>query len=220
MKTNFIRIAAILCAALLMCTAFTSCGKNNDEKPTAQQSETIDKAESEGETTTSSFNGKKNTKSNAQSSPAANNSSSSNGSGSSNQSNSMPSSTVQSELDEAISFAQSGMTDDAREMLGYINRDELTDEQKDQYDEAQAMIAVSDHESAVFTANDAIRLVEEKYGVALQGASDGLQAETDANGEVYYRMQIEVPAENAKKIIEVFSSGTINEISSEPLAFG
>lgn len=208
MKNILKRGAAVMCAAMMICGVFSACGgKESEELPAETQ------AASEGETTTSTFGGEKKAKSTPSASAAAN-------ANKNTGNNKIPSSTEQAELDDALSFAQSGMIDDAREMLGYIDRDSLSDEQKEQYDEIQAMLSVRESSESEFTADAAIKLVEEKYGIELNGATDGLRAETAADGRMFYRMQIEVPSENAKKTIEVYENGEITELSQEPLAFG
>jgi len=206
MKNILKRGAAVTCAAMLICGVFSACGGKEDAKLPAET-----QATSEGETTTSTFSGEKKAKSTPSASAAAN---------ANKSNNKIPSSTEQAELDDALSFAQSGMIDDAREMLGYIDRDSLSDEQKEQYDEIQAMLSVRESSESEFTADAAIKLVEEKYGIELNGATDGLRAEIAADGRMFYRMQIEVPSENAKKTIEVYENGEITELSQEPLAFG
>lgn len=201
MSINLKRLSIAVCAALLVCSALTACGndKASDAVSTA--------ANDQGETTTSTFSGNKSADKKSSPKPTA------------SSAERIPVSAVQSELDEAMSFVQSGMIADAREMLGYIDRDSLNDEQAAQYDEIQAMLSVSEGLNTEFTADDAIKFVEEKYGIELPSA-DGLQSETDENGRVFYHMQIELPNQNAVKTINVYRDGEIVEVSTEAYAFG
>lgn len=201
MNIQLKRLSAAACAALLVCSTLTACG--GDKAPDAAS--TAEK--NQGETTTSTFSGGKSADKNTSPKPAA------------SPSGKTSVSTVQSELDEALSFVQSGMIADAREMLGYIDRDSLNDAQAAQYDEIQAMLSVSESLNSEFTADDAIKFVEEKYGIELPSA-DGLQSETDENGRVFYHMQIELPSQNERKTINVYRDGEIIELSTEAYAFG
>lgn len=206
------RVISAACAALIVCSMLGACGNKNEKSAESTKAKTA----SEGESTTSAFTGKKN---NSEQSPAAS-AVGQNIYTSGTDENKMPANTVQSELDDAQSFAMAGMTDDASEMLGYISRDSLSEEQKAQYDDIQAMLSDGADGEDVFTPSEAVRIVKERYGVSPQGDMDGMRAQTDSSGLEYYRMQIEVTADNTRKTIDVYKNGDIIEISSEPLAFG
>lgn len=224
MNKKFMAIGAVV----LSCSLLFACGKGDDRKKAESAESSISEKAgdtSKGDTKTSSFNpsGSKKSDSTATGEPNQNSSSSSQSSftGASSNSN-IPESAVQSELDDAASFADSGMIDDAREMLGYIDRDSLSDEQKSQYDRVVDILNGEDNnnDTESFTPQDALDIIEREYGVSFEGDTSGIRSQTDVNGREYYRLQIEIQSENVRKTVDVYKNGDITEISSEPLAFG
>lgn len=192
-------------AVVLSCSLLFGCGRGSDK----HRDVPADSSESEGSTTTSSFGGGSNSSSSGNSEESK-----------FNGKKSMPSSTVDSELSEAESFLEADMIDDAREMLGYVDRDSLTDEQKEQYDQISEKLEEASTEEEPFTPQQAVEIVEQAYGINFRGEMSGIHSQTDSDGKEYYRLQIEVPSQNARKTVDVYQDRRIIEISSEVLAFG
>lgn len=219
-------------AVVLSCSLLFACGKADDKQKKSESTSAAETQksgdESKGDTKTSSFNpggGKKSgsseTEKPGQDSAAANGNTSQNGAAGGSSKSKLPTSAVQAELDDAASFAASGMLDDAREMIGYIDRESLSDEQKAQYDRIVSLLDSNGAEKqGSFTPQDALDIIEKVYGVSFEGDTSGIQSQTDGSGREYYRLQIEIPSENVRKTVDVYSNGDITEISSEPLAFG
>ena len=155
------RAALCLGAFILACSMVTGCGKSKDEKRTEEQAAATASA---GETTTSKFGGDNETSATPKvvqtPRPTAGNSGSA--------ASAMPDK-VQSELDDARSFMGAGMYDDAREMLGSVDVEALTDEQLAEYDEIQESLAEEPAADAGFTTEDAVRIAEEAYGISIDG---------------------------------------------------
>ena len=200
------RAALCLGAFILACSMVTGCGKSKDEKRTEEQAAATASA---GETTTSKFGGDNETSATPKvvqtPRPTAGNSGSA--------ASAMPDK-VQSELDDARSFMGAGMYDDAREMLGSVDVEALTDEQLAEYDEIQESL------DAGFTPEDAVRIAEEAYGITIDGDLSGLTLQTNSGGAEFYQMQVRIDRENAKKTINIYKNGDIEELSTEPIAFG
>lgn len=193
-------------AVMLSCSLLFGCGKSGGK----QRNVTADGSESEGTTTTSTFSGSSN-------SSSAGNSEESKFNGK----KAMPASKSESELNDAESFLKAEMIDDAREMLGYVDRDSLNDEQKVQYDQIwEKLNDASNEDEESFTPQQAIEIVESAYGITFRGEMNGMRSQTDSDGKEYYRLQIEVPSQNARKTVDVYQDRRIIEISSEVLAFG
>jgi len=130
----------------------------------------------------------------------------------------------QSELDDAESFLNSGMYTDAREMLNSIDKSGLSDSQLTQYESIESRL--ENHEnsggssSSGYTPQEAVKIVEDHYGITINYDTNGLQLQTNSGGTEYYQLQIELKNENLRKIVNVYKNGEIEEISSEPLAYG
>ncbi len=222
MNKKFTAIGAVV----LSCSLLFACGKDSGKRDISDNISVADSENtddnSKDNTKTSAFNptGKKANSTDAE--KTATNKSNTNGfTDGSEHNNVMPSSTVQAELDDAESFAVSEMIDDAREMLSYIDTDSLDDEQRKQYDRISLMLdEEQDGNQNSFTPQEAIDIIRDSYGVSPQGDTSGIRSEFDSDGREYYRMQIEIPSENARKTFNVYKNGEITEISSEPLAFG
>lgn len=194
------------------------------------------KHEAEGETTTSKFSGDKKSASSekrvqttqrpySSSSPGSADSGTNNKTGSSSVSNNSGAfSMSQSELDDAESFLNSGMYTDAREMLDSIDKSGLSDSQLTQYESIESRL--ENHEnsggssSSGYTPQEAVKIVEDHYGITINYDTNGLQLQTNSGGTEYYQLQIELKNENLRKIVNVYKNGEIEEISSEPLAYG
>ena len=144
--------------------------------------------------------------------------------GSSSVSNNSVPSQSQSELDDAESFLNSGMYTDAREMLDSIDKSGLSDSQLTQYESIESRL--ENHEnsggssSSGYTPQEAVKIVEDHYGITINYDTNGLQLQTNSGGTEYYQLQIELKNENLRKIVNVYKNGEIEEISSEPLAYG
>ena len=206
------RVALCLGAFILACSMVTGCGKSKDEKRTEEPAAATASA---GETTTSKVGGDNETSATPKviqtPRPTAGNSGSA--------ASAMPDK-VQSELDDARSFMGAGMYDDAREMLGSVDVEALTDEQLAEYDEIQESLAEEPAADAGFTPEDAVRIAEEAYGITIDGDLSGLTLQTNSGGAEFYQMQVRIDRENAKKTINIYKNGDIEELSSEPIAFG
>ncbi len=129
-----------------------------------------------------------------------------------------------SALAEARSFFEAGMYDDAREMLESVDRSKLTPEQTKIYDLISESLknrgGLSDGDPDSFTAEEAINIAEYTYGVTLDGDPSELNPQTDANGMTYYTMQIRLESENLILTVNVYSDGSVDVLSSEPIAYG
>lgn len=158
------------------------------------------------------------------SSPGSADSGTNNKTGSSSVSNNSVPSQSQSELDDAESFLNSGMYTDAREMLDSIDKSGLSDSQLTQYESIESRL--ENHEnsggssSSGYTPQEAVKIVEDHYGITINYDTNGLQLQTNSGGTEYYQLQIELKNENLRKIVNVYKNGEIEEISSEPLAYG
>lgn len=130
-----------------------------------------------------------------------------------------------STLSEARSFLDAGMYDDAEEMLSYVNTDELGAEEMDEYNAIRAELdsaaanAGSDAADEL-TAEEAISIVENNYGVQINGDPGGLTAQSGEDGSSYYELSVEVPNENARIIVRVHMDGSVTEVSRQPIAVG
>lgn len=130
-----------------------------------------------------------------------------------------------STLSEARSFLDAGMYDDAEEMLSYVNTDELSAEEMDEYNAIRAELdsaaanAGSDAADEL-TAEEAISIVENNYGVQINGDPGGLTAQSGEDGSSYYELSVEVPNENARIIVRVHMDGSVTEVSRQPIAVG
>ena len=130
-----------------------------------------------------------------------------------------------STLSEARSFLDAGMYDDAEEMLSYVNTDELGAEDMEEYNAIRAELdsaaANSGSDAAdELTAEEAISIVENYYGVQINGDPGGLTAQSDGAGSSYYELSVEVPNENARIIVRVHMDGSVTEVSRQPIAVG
>ena len=130
-----------------------------------------------------------------------------------------------STLSEARSFLDAGMYDDAEEMLSYVNTDELGAEDMEEYNairaEFDSAAANSGSDAAdELTAEEAISIVENYYGVQINGDPGGLTAQSDGAGSSYYELSVEVPNENARIIVRVHMDGSVTEVSRQPIAVG
>ena len=126
---------------------------------------------------------------------------------------------------EARSFLDAGMYDDAEEMLSYVNTDELGAEDMEEYNAIRAELdsaaANSGSDAAdELTAEEAISIVENYYGVQINGDPGGLTAQSDGAGSSYYELSVEVPNENARIIVRVHMDGSVTEVSRQPIAVG
>ncbi len=230
-KELLFKLAAVLTALMLSCSALSGCGKDKETAP----AETSD----EGDTTVSKFDAGEKDKKPATAAPkttaavpakagdAASKSGSGSGSGNSGGSGANVSSAEavsRSALSDARSFFEAGMYDDAEEMLRSVNPDYLTDEQLDTYylisDSLSNRAGAQNESKKEFTAEEAISAAEQKYGVSIDGDPSGLTPQTDSNGRQYYTMQVAIQSENRRVTINVYSDGEIEETSEEPLAYG
>lgn len=130
-----------------------------------------------------------------------------------------------STLSEARSFLDAGMYDDAEEMLSYVNTDELGAEDMEEYNAIRAELdsaaANSGSDAAdELTAEEAISIVENNYGVQINGDPGGLTAQSGEDGSSYYELSVEVPNENARIIVRVHMDGSVTEVSRQPIAVG
>lgn len=196
---------AAVCMAVLCTGMLFGCGSDKVDVPDA----TSGIQETEGSTTSSKFSGKKANKETPEKtdSTVAENTD-------------KDEKIVSSELDEAQSFLDADMVDDAKEMLGYIDRDSLSEKQKEQYDEMLDRLGDENEDVDEFTPESVVSMVESVYGITINGDMSGMHSQIDDNGEEYYRIQIEVPSMNQRKIIDVYKDNKIIEVSSEPLVFG
>lgn len=223
------KLAAVLTALMLSCSALSGCGKDKETAP----AETSD----EGNTTVSKFDADENEKKPATAAPkttpatkegdavSKSGSGSENGNaGGSGANISSDEAVSRSALSDARSFFEAGMYDDAEEMLRSVNPDYLTDEQLDTYylisDSLSNRAGAQNNAPKEFTAEEAISAAERKYGVSIDGDPSGLTPQTDSNGRQYYTMQVAIQSENRRVTINVYSDGEIEEISDEPLAYG
>lgn len=116
------------------------------------------------------------------------------------------------------------MYTDAREMLDSIDKSGLSDSQLTQYESIESRL--ENHEnsggssSSGYTPQEAVKIVEDHYGITINYDTNGLQLQTNSGGTEYYQLQIELKNENLRKIVNVYKNGEIEEISSEPLAYG
>lgn len=210
MELNKKRTALTIGALILSCTMLFGCGREKKEEQATHEAEA-------SSVETSSFDAQTPKSTDAETpdkTPEA--------SAQSVSSESIPS-RVDSELADAESFVSAGMYDDAREMLSSVNRDELSGEQLEQYQKIETEIYNASQSAAAadsFTPEMAVRIVEDAYGIQIDGDLSGLMPEKTSSGAEFYRMQIQVDSQNAKKTVNVYQNGDIEEISSEPIAFG
>lgn len=222
-KKLIYKLGAVLLALTISCSALSGCGKDKN----AESAET---SSSEGDTTVSKFSGEKspsdsggNTAASAspKNSSADKNGSYDTGSGGSD---SDETNISVSALNDARSFFEAGMYDDAEEMLRSVDPELLDDDQLDLYnllsDSLSNRNGAENKTKSEFTPEEAVKLVEDAYGVSLGTDTDGLAPQTDANGSQYYRMEVRIESENRKLIVDVHSDGTISEVSEEPIAYG
>ncbi len=226
-KELVFKFAAVLTALMLSCSALSGCGKDKGTAP----SETSD----EGDTTVSKFDADEKDKNRETAAPktsaatpakaggAASGSVRGNAGGSGTNASSAEA-VSRSALSDARSFFEAGMYDDAEEMLGSVNPDYLTDEELDTYylisDSLSNRAGAQNDAPKEFTAEEAIRAAEQRYGVSIDGDPSGLTPQTDSSGRQYYAMQVAIQSENRRVTIHVYSDGVIDEISEEPLAYG
>lgn len=233
-KKKLIKAGLVAAAVVLSSSILFGCG-NDKAKDSKPESSASAKQEAEGETTTSKFSGDKKSGSSekgsqttqrpySSSSPGNVNSGDDNKNGSSSVSNNTVPSQAQSELDDAESFLNSGMYTDAREMLNSIDKSRLSDSQLTQYESIESRL--DNHEnsgnssSSGYTPQEAVKIVEDHYGITINYDTNGLQLQTNSGGTEYYQLQVELKNENLRKIVNVYKNGEVEEISSEPLAYG
>ena len=231
---KLLKAGLVTAAVVLSCSMLFGCG-NDKPKDSKPESSASAKHEAEGETPTSKFSGDKKSASPekrvqttqrpySSSSPGSADSGTNNKTGSSSVSNNSVPSQSQSELDDAESFLNSGMYTDAREMLNSIDKSGLSDSQLTQYESIESRL--ENHEnsggssSSGYTPQEAVKIVEDHYGITINYDTNGLQLQTNSGGTEYYQLQIELKNENLRKIVNVYKNGEIEEISSEPLAYG
>ena len=224
---KLLKAGLVTAAVVLSCSVLFGCG-NDKPKDSKPESSASAKHEAEGETTTSKFSGDKRVQTTqrpySSSSPGSADSGTNNKTGSSSVSNNSVPSQSQSELDDAESFLNSGMYTDAREMLDSIDKSGLSDSQLTQYESIESRL--ENHEnsggssSSGYTPQEAVKIVEDHYGITINYDTNGLQLQTNSGGTEYYQLQIELKNENLRKIVNVYKNGEIEEISSEPLAYG
>lgn len=199
MKNKLIfKAGAVLISVFLCCTALFGCGKADSDTDTALTTPAADE-QSEGQTTASKFSADTEAETNEEYAESA----------------SFVPDAVQSELNEAEAFYDAGMYGDADEMLNSIDKSALSEEQLEEYDELESMIAQGSAETeSGFSAEDAVKIAEEAYGITIDGDFSQLHSQYDENGNEFYQMQ--VITDNLIKIIKIYKDGSIEEVSSEP----
>lgn len=240
MKNKKLLKAGLVAAAIVLsCSMLFGCGKDKPDDSRSKSSDSA-KQETEGETKTSKFGGDK--KSGASENKVqttqrpysgssvggvnseADNSASKNKTGGSSVSNNTVPSQSQSELDDAESFLNSGMYTDAREMLDSIDKSGLGESQLAQYESIKSRLESHENSgsssSSGYTPQEAVKIVEEHYGITINYDTSGLQIQTNSGGTEYYQLQVELKNENLRKIVNVYKNGEVEELSSEPLAYG
>ncbi len=228
-KELLFKLAAVLTALMLSCSALSGCGKDKETVP----AETSD----EGDTTVSKFDAENKEEKPSTADPktvaatpakaggSVSNSGSVSGSAGGSGSNVSSAEAVsRSALSDARSFFEAGMYDDAEEMLRSVDPEYLTDEQLDTYymisDSLSNRAGAQSESQKEFTAEEAISAAEQRYGVSIDGDPSGLTPQTDSSGRQYYTMQVAIQSENRRVTINVYSDGEIEEVSEEPLAYG
>lgn len=213
MKRNFIYKAGVVLVALALCgSALTGCGKDDKLISSAAPSATSSSTEKSADKTTVSKFG-----SDGEESPETPEASSS-----ANSSAVTSSNISASALSEARSFFEAGMYDDAQEMLASVDTNELTEDQLKIYRQISDTLSIRSGlmNKNEFSPEDAIKIVEEAYDITLDDNTDGLAPQTDSNGIQYYTMQVQLDDENQIITINVYSDGVIEELSSQPIAYG
>lgn len=197
MKNNFIfKAGAVLISVSLCCAMLFGCGKADNDTDTALVTPAAAE-QSDGQTTSSKFSADTEDEEEY------------------TESGSFVPDVVQSELSDAEAFYDAGMYSDADEMLNSIDKSALSDEQLAEYEELEGMIAQSPTETeSSFSAEDAVRIAEEAYGITIDGDFSQLHSQYDLNGDEFY--QIQVITDNRIKIIKIYKDGFIEEVSSEP----
>ncbi len=226
MKKGLIfKTGALLTALLMSVSVFASCGRDrNSAEPSAEASSS---AKEGGETTVSHFNAENADAAHSPSAhtqpPAPENP------GSADSAKSTQSSpdekTEQSKngmiLSDAESFFGAGMYDDAREMLASVDTGSLSDAEIVRYiDLKQKLDKADTSESSDFTPQEAIKIVEDMYGVDLGDNTDGLALQTDSAGEQYYQIQVRLDNENRIVTVNIYKNGLVSEISNEVISYG
>lgn len=128
---------------------------------------------------------------------------------------------AQSALDEAKSMMDAGMVEDAKEMLGDVDESSLTTAQKEELEQISQKInenTESGGADEAFTAEEACRIINEKYGI--QGDPGGMVSQVDQSGKKYYPLKFQYQKENVLIEVHIYSDGTVQEISREPIAVG
>ena len=197
MKNKITVVLAVILSVLML----ASCGKGADNKDNQQNQQ------KKGEIVSSDFNGVKTENAGT------------------NEPNKgvVTSEKDKAQVEEALSFANSGMIDDAKEMLSGINPDKLSQEDLNKYGEVLIKIAEEGQKElnkTSFKAEDAVKMVEERYNISLGNDFSGLNPESEGDGRVFYKMEIELKDSNERKIIKVYENGQIDEISSRPISVG
>ena len=135
---------------------------------------------------------------------------------------------IEDVLAEAESLLNANLYEDADEMLAGIEEATLTADQqrranelRSRADEARAAAekADSEHpENREFTAEEALKILNQKYGI--EGDAAGLSPQYDADGDKYYEITAQIDSENAILTLQIYKDGYIREVSRTPLGVG
>lgn len=241
-KKLFIKIGNATIITLLSCSLLFGCGKKDknlgESDPTSSAQTGDQKDENRGKSATSKFGGDKkdsnivsptpkenaDSGANNSSSNSANNyTSSANNNSTGGNSNNIPS-MIESDLSEAKSLANAALWNDAQEILNDIDKNSLNAEQLTEYELIQEKIdnkkVSGEDDEPNYTPEEAKRIAEEYYGTTINLDTSGQKPQINSGGTEYYRMQVDLKSENLKKTINVYQNGEIEEILSEPLAYG